>query len=112
MLRERERLKNRIRERETELAEVREALERFFEGTGERAVSGESTGSPRSVTWTGSSWTMSRSGPSSNRRGVLASVWQRKVKPLTDPEMPEDVRAKLEELAEESVGWQMMYRHT
>jgi hypothetical protein len=91
---------------------VRAVLETFFEETGERAVSGEDyrltakrhvdTKFPddealRAVLEPAGLW-----------ERVLAPEWHRKAKLLKDPEVPEDVRAKLEELGEEKVGWRVV----
>jgi hypothetical protein len=106
------RLKAEIKERHTELDEVRAALETFFDETGERAVSGEDyrltakrhvdmnfpdDEALRAILEPAGLWEM-----------ILAPEWHRKAKLLTDVEVPEEVRAKLEELAEDKVRWRVV----
>ena len=106
------RLKDEIKGRQTELDEVREALERFFEETGERAVSGEAyrLTAKRHVDMKFPDDEALRAvlEPAGLWEKVLAPAWNRKAKLLTDPEVSQEVRAKLEELGEEKVGWRLV----
>ncbi len=104
-------LEEEIGRRETELTEVREALERFFEQTGERAVSGEDyrLTAERHVDTRFPDGEALRAvlEPAGLWEKVLAPAWHRKARLLSDPEVPEAVRAKLEDLVEENVGWRV-----
>jgi RecB family exonuclease len=106
------RLKDEVKERQTELSEVREVLERFFEETGERAVSGEEyrltakrhvdTKFPddealRAILEPAGLWDK-----------ILAPEWHRKGKLMTDSEVPDEVKAKLEEMGVEEVAWRVL----
>jgi putative RecB family exonuclease len=107
-------LKDEIKGRDTELAEVREALERFFEETGERAVAGEEYRLTASrhvdMKFPDDEALRTVLEPAGLWEKILAPAWQRKAKLLTDPEVPEEVKAKLAELAEEKVGWRITPR--
>ena len=95
---------------------MREALERFFEETGERAVAGEEyrLTAKRHVDAKFPDDEALRAvlEPAGLWEKVLAPAWQRKAKLLTDPEVPKEVRTKLEELAEEKVGWRVVVGRT
>ncbi|MFO7589026.1 MAG: PD-(D/E)XK nuclease family protein [Gemmatimonadota bacterium] len=108
------RLREEVRERKEELVRVREALERFFEETGERAVSGDA-------------WRLTarrRAGrkfpDESAVRAALepAGLWDRVLAPdggrtarlASDPGLPEDVRARLEQAGVEEVEWRVGVR--
>ena len=105
-------LKAEIKERQTELDDVRAALETFFEETGELAVSGEDyrLTAKRHVDMKFPDDEALRAilEPAGLWERVLAPEWHRKAKLLTDQAVPEDVRSKLEEMAEESVGWRVV----
>ncbi|MFQ5690769.1 MAG: RecB family exonuclease [Gemmatimonadota bacterium] len=107
------RLKREVKERDDELAEIRARLERFFDATGERTVAGETfqVRAKRTVDY--------RFDPD-ELRAVLepAGLWERVLRPdwragqrlLEDPEIPEEVRERLRELARERAGWTLRAR--
>ncbi len=103
--------KARQKEAAKEAAEARAVLERFFEETGERAVSGDEyrLTAKRTVDWRIEDDEALRQilEPAGLWERILSPAWQRKSKLLTDPEVPEDVRAKLEEIGERKVGWRV-----
>ena len=93
---------------------MRAALESFFEETGERAVSGKDyrLTAKRHVDMKFPDDEALRAvlEPAGLWERVLAPTWARKARLLTDPEVPEEVRAELEEMAEEKVGWRVVVR--
>lgn len=102
--------KARAEEADKEAREAREALERFFEATGERAVSGER------FRVTGSRTTGLRFDHEALREVLEpAGLWGRVLKPdyraeerlLEDPDVPEEVKARVRGLAEARVGWRV-----
>jgi putative RecB family exonuclease len=104
-------LTNEIRERQAELEPVLEALERFFEQTGERAVAGEDfrLTAKRQVDWRFPDDEALRAvlEPAGLWERVLAPEWHRKARLMTDPKVPQDVRERLGEIADEQVGWRV-----
>lgn len=98
--------------RETELSEIRSELERFFEETGERAVSGDTY----RVTATRREKVRF---DQDELRGVLEprGLWERVLKPdwraeaelYWDPSLPSEVQEALDEIVQESAGWTIRY---
>lgn len=106
------RLKEDVSARETELSEIRSELERFFEETGERAISGDT----HRVTATRREEVRF---DHDDLRGVLEprGLWERVLKPdwraeaelYRDPSVPSDVQEALEKIVQESAGWIIRY---
>ncbi len=103
-------LKGEVDAREEELAVIRDGLERYFEATGARSVEGRRHGvkASRSV---------GHRFDDEELREVLepAGLWKRVLRPdwraeealMDDPDVPEGIRRRMEEIARERVIWRL-----
>lgn len=106
-------IKDRIRGLEAELGEVREPLERFFAATGERAAAGDrfrvraahctgyrfDAGALRALLEPAGLW-----------EKVLVPDWRAEEGLLEDPDLPAEIKLRMEEMAEREEGWTFRYR--
>jgi putative RecB family exonuclease len=106
-------IKDAIRTLESELKEVREPLERFFSATGERTAAGDRY-RVKATFCTGYRF------DDEDLRAILepAGVWGKVLIPdwraedalLTDPDVPDEIRLRMEEMAEAEESWTFHYR--
>ena len=106
-------IKDAIRTSESELKEVREPLERFFSATGERTAAGHRY-RVKATFCTGYRF------DDEDLRAILepAGVWGKVLIPdwraedalLTDPDVPDEIRLRMEEMAEAEESWTFHYR--
>ncbi len=104
-------LRARKSEIRSELKEIRSRLERFFEETGERSVSGDAwrVRASRSEGWRIEDEETLREllEPAGLWEKVLEVSWRRKAELPEDDELPEEVREACRELAEKRVTWRL-----
>ncbi|MEJ2337106.1 MAG: PD-(D/E)XK nuclease family protein [Gemmatimonadales bacterium] len=106
-------IKDAIRTLESELKEVREPLERFFSATGERTAAGDRY-RVKATFCTGYRF------DDEDLRAILepAGVWGKVLIPdwraedalLMDPDVPDEIRLRMEEMAEAEESWTFHYR--
>ncbi len=106
-------IKDEIRALESELKEVREPLERFFAATGERSAAGDRY-RVKATFCTG--YRFDDEGlrailePAGFWEKVLIPDWRAEESLLADPDVPAEIRLRMEEMAKTEEGWTFHYR--
>jgi hypothetical protein len=106
-------IKERIRALESELKEVREPLERFFAATGERTAAGDQY-RVKATFCSGYRFDDEALRPLLEPAGfwekVLIPDWRAEEALLTDPDVPAEIRLRMEQIAKTEEGWTFHYR--
>ena len=106
-------IKDAMRALESELKEAREPLERFFAATGERTAAGDRY-RVKATFCTGYRFDdeslKALLEPAGLWEKVLIPDWRAEESLLDDPDLPAEIRLRMEEMAETEESWTFHYR--
>jgi putative RecB family exonuclease len=106
-------IKDQIRTLESQLKEAREPLERFFAATGERTAAGDRY-RVKATHCSGYRFDdealRALLGPTGLWEKVLVPDWRAEESLLADPDVPSEIRLRMEEMADTDESWTFHYR--